>query len=630
MRTTIDQARELARCRYDVGYFVSNYCWLRHTACSFPIRFTPWTWQESLLYLWQAGRNTINNKSRQIGWSWTALAYTLWLLCFRRGAEIYLISYNEVKSKSLMRKLKFMFERLPDWLRPVVPSRGGDNKMHLAVRMRYHDEVRGAYEWADGFVSSLTTTGASGAGESATLVVADEVALWKERQDDEATWAALAPTTTHGGQLIITSTPRGCGGVFHRIWVESVSPMMNDALVDDFTPYDKWNRAAIEYYRDRDAFIPLKAHYSMCYHDDAWIEKCSRGMSDDKAHRIHEYFSLLKYDDDWRNRQAERMRLPAVMIMQEYGLTFDRPGNAIFDSASLNRCYKPPGRHPDIRLAIERSKRFFGGVDTAEGISKRTIYPDYNSAVVLNERAIQVYALHNRNSISEWAGTTERNPITDRVVEVKGDVLRVIEDFPGEWVIEKNGPGSTVINRVEPHVPVLTNVISMAMTGPTKSKLVNDLAYAIENGHVVITDYFTLECMRQYINLGNSRYGAAPGFFDDPVVAFMWAYWRYQYSTQRDLNLTLDLASDKTRRVIAINQEDDLTPEEAGVTRRGSGGLGPMPVPQQQEYVNGIAVLPSPILDRSFGGRGRQGDFHPRRRYYDDMHESRVRRPRRE
>ena len=621
---TPDQVKELARCSQDVGYFVRNYVWIRHPAFGFPIRFTPWHWQNGLMYLWQSGYNTISNKSRQIGWSWSALAYALWKLCFHRGSEIYLISYNDDKAKSLMRKLRYMFDRVPDWLRPQTPSRGGDSKSMLAVRMRYFDDALGSYTWADGFVSSLTTTGASGAGESATLVVADEVGLWKERQDDEATWAAVAPTTTHGGQLLVASTPRGYGGVFHRIWVESLSPLMNDGRVTDFSPLDVFNSESVDYYDGRDSFIPIKVHYSMCYHDEEWLQACCRDMPADRQLRIREYFEDKVYDRAWRDRQSERLKLHAALILQEYELLFDRPGNAVFDSGSLNKCYKPPGSNPEIQKAIDASKRFYGGVDTAEGISKTNRQPDYHSLTVLNDKAIQVYSDHNRNPISMWAGTTEVNPVTSKMVEVKGDVLKAIELFPGDWAIEKNGPGGMVINRVLPHLPRRTMMTPVMMTHYLKGRLVTELAYAIENGQTVITDYFTLECLRQYIGKGAGRYEAAPGFYDDPVVSFMLAYYMFQQGGSANWNMSGEAISDETKRAIAMKQDDDMTLEETGVMGR-SAGLAPMLTPDYDDETE-FAVGPSPVAP--FRGNGRSDGFRPGRRPRDErMLPSRLQRP---
>lgn len=618
---TTEQAEELARCRYDVGHFARNYCWIRHPAMTFPIRFTPWDWQEGLLYTWSLGHNTISNKSRQIGWSWTALSYALWKLVFQPSVEIYLISANEVKAKSLMRKLRYMFSRLPHWMRPAVPARGADSKTHLGVRLRYWDDSRQSYEWANGFVSSLTTTGASGAGESATLVVADEVGLWKERQDDEATWAAVAPTTTHGGQLIVASTPRGYGGVFHRIWVNSITPLMDEGIVTEFTPFDRWNVEAFEYYQNHTGFVPLKSHYSMCYHDEVWLEQCRRGMSDDKVNQIHDYFGGLVYDQAWRDKQAQEKQLHQSLMLQEYELVFDKPGGAVFDSASLTKCYMPPKRFPEVAKAIAESEHFFIGVDSAEGINKANREPDYNSITALNEKAIQVKAIHNRELTSEWAGTTDVNPITGHKVECKGTVLLFIEQhLPCEGFVEKQS-SQALYNRIEPHLPDEANIVIVHMTGELKRLLVKKTAYAIERGQLIVTNYFTLECMRQFISKGGGRYEAAPGFYDDPVISFMLAHHALELFGVYQVDLPALAATGE--RTIDLS-EDELTPEKAGLR---AAGIGPMMLPAREDVgamVTGRRQFPGSMPSRS------PFDVGPEReRMFDEhMRSPGVRRPR--
>ena len=84
--------------------------------------------------------------------------------------------------------------------------------------MKYFDESVGDDgEWVtgDGQVTSLTTTSTSGAGDSATVVLVDEMALMIERGHDAKVWAAIAPTTLHGGLLIMGSTPRQSIGQFY-------------------------------------------------------------------------------------------------------------------------------------------------------------------------------------------------------------------------------------------------------------------------------------------------------------------------------------------------------------------------------------------------------------------------------
>ncbi len=617
------QAREIYRCATDIGYFARNYCYIRHPAFTFPLRFTPWDWQLSHLYLWASRRNTIDLKTRQWSFSTMATIYANWVVNFAPGIEVYLLSQKEEKAISLLRKAAYVYDRLPDWMR-AEPIRGGRSKTRLGVAVRYWDDATRSYRHGESIINSLTTTSTSGAGESANLVICDEVALWKERMQDEIIWAAVAPTTTHGGQLVMGSTPRGYGGVFHRVWVESIAPLMNAGLVHDLMDHRLWNRRALEFYANRGGFIPQKIHYSMSYHNEEWIKECCRDMKPYAQRRIREYFGHIVYDTDWRDRQAEEKQLDSTMILQEYELYFDRPGDAAFDSEALTRAYKPPAQYPEVADLIKKSKRFFIGVDCAEGPTKQTRKPDYNSITALTERGVQAAAEHNRHSIKQWAGTTEVNPITGKIVEFKGDVLTFIEKYvPSDIWIEKQS-GQTTFNRVSPHAPSQARIQIEATTAQNKPMIVRDFSYGLENGFIIITDYFTLECCRQYINKGGGKYEAAPGFYDDPVMSIMMAFFLLSQHGYYTLNLTGESISDETRRIIGVDVVDDLSAEEAGFHM--GAAIGPEMSDEVPE--GSIAGMPSMLNDRPFRGQGRHGF----RRHFDDerqdMFTPRVRRPR--
>lgn len=1030
-----DQIRELYRCASDIGYFAQNYVWIRHPSLPFPIRFVPWRWQLALLYALAAGFNVWVLKSRQVGFSWCLAAWANWRKNFKPEVDGYYLSANLEKATSLMRKDQFVYDHLPAWIKATDLKMPRSRTTHH-VRMRYKDHRTQRLMWGESRTTSLTTTGVSGAGESASFIACDEVGLWKERQDDMPVWASIAPTVTHGGQIAGGSTPRGYGGVFHKVWVDAISPMMNDNVINDFMAYPQLNRTAIRYVYNNGGMLPFIAHYSMCYHDEEWIDTCCEGMSPAQQRQIREYFTGLVYDEAWRDRQARETGMPMSMVLQEYecvpgdtmieapsgignattvpassivegdivsthtgkhcrvkrvfrrkykgdlvniktvhnghsltltpehpvltlrypmcihtrvrngirepkqicyakehcegqcsvhesrretiyegmqlqwvaakdikkgdflmipsqiengfgsGVTvdlpafiniptvvdgacfkpdnkngrwierylrfdydfgklcgyylsegslganrrsvqfsfhakeegyisdvvriakrfsdnpdvrtssgsdkcrivtidsealahlldklfghgvgnkvvpvdlclssgedfvrglllgyfrgdgcssevakamiantasyqlaygiwrllhaigisasirkakepgdaeiagrqtrhgemwelkicavgglefkkilgrsvnfeqdgkvpvipegyilfkvssaglefydddvfnfwvegdnsyiangyvvhncdFSRPGDAAFDSEALQRCWLARDTQEFKKLARE-SRSFYGGVDTSIG-GTQTREPDYNSITFLNDRGVQVYADHNRHPISEWAGTTENNPITGESFEIKGDVLRAIEaHLPCKVVVEQQGRGGSVFNRIYPHRPSRAEIYEIMMNSPIKSRMVSDFALAIESGAVVITDYFTLECLRQFIHKGGGKYEAAPGFYDDPVISILWAYYMLKQSGYYNLNLGA-MADRDSKRVIGVTKEEDMAPDRAKILREGGeGSRGPMILREDPGDPSGpmVAGVPSVLSGDTFSPRGRPG-----------------------
>lgn len=568
---TEEQHAEVTRCEMSAAYFTKRYSWFQHPVLG-PVRHIPWDWQEAHLNLWQAWRPTQTLKCRQMGFSITGMSFLAWMGNFRPHINVLLLSQKEEKAKNLLEKLVFIHDRIPDWMR----TRARPSKGHLEMSMKYWDDTVGKWRDGGGSFTSLTTTGQSGAGETATVVFVDEFALMAERGIDRNVWAAIGPTIIHGGLIITGSTPRGSAGQFYFNWNKSIQPLIDKGIVtplpspgkknEGIMTWREWLRAVLAHARDNPKdvpTVPMAIHYSMCYHDERWIQDATRGLSDADAARVRDHFEGFVYDEEWVRGIAEQLKFSSSQVDQEFELQFDRPGGQVFAPSSLTASFVPAGSLTAQELA-GASERFFVGVDTAEGITGTNDEPDYNSLVVLNQSGVQVAGVHNRETLDEWAGRTEVH--AGKKIEIEGTVLRTVRDYtPCTLIVEKNGPGTTVLNRIENLLP--DDVVSMAMfMGPTnKPSLVGQtkLAFASEqlivvnarpNTHrsIVVTDYFTLLCLRHYIKVG-AKYTAAAGFFDDPVVALMWAYYGLQ---MQDVFNTQGVAQggDRRRRGVHVRE----------------------------------------------------------------------------
>ena len=128
-------------------------------------------------------------KSRQTGASWLLAAYALWMVLFRTGALVLLLSQGEEESKVLLAKCRFIYERLP---LPLKVPLGTDSRQELTF-----PNMASA-------IRALPSTDKAGRSATASLVIMDE-ADFHEHLD--ANYAAVKPTIDdHGGQLIVVST----------------------------------------------------------------------------------------------------------------------------------------------------------------------------------------------------------------------------------------------------------------------------------------------------------------------------------------------------------------------------------------------------------------------------------------
>jgi len=139
-------------------------------------------------------------KGRQLGLSWLVAAYGLWRAIFFPGAVILLMSQGQTEAQELLSKLKFIYNNLPDDLKPRVTK---DNE--------------GTFEFGsiNSSVHALPSTEKAGSGFTASLVICDEHA---KHPYAAANYAALEPTINAGAQFISVSTANGIGNFFHNLY----------------------------------------------------------------------------------------------------------------------------------------------------------------------------------------------------------------------------------------------------------------------------------------------------------------------------------------------------------------------------------------------------------------------------
>lgn len=180
-------------------------------------------------------------KARQLGISWLVCGYVLWLCLFRRGRSVLMFSRGLLEANELVRRVRVMYQRLPDWLRATLPRLVVDNTQVLA--------------WSNGSrVQSLAATENAGRSFTASLVVMDEFAFleWPQRL-----YTATKPTIDAGGQLVCLSTANGAQGLFYDLWQRAEK--QQGEFVPVFLPWHVRPDRDVAWYRrvQADAVDPL-------------------------------------------------------------------------------------------------------------------------------------------------------------------------------------------------------------------------------------------------------------------------------------------------------------------------------------------------------------------------------------
>ncbi len=194
-----DQIAEIKKCGLEPIYFIKKYVRISHPTKG-PIPFQTYPYQEDCVNDFQQHRLVICNKSRQLGLSTVAAAYSLWLALFRREKNVLVIATKLETAKLFLRKVKGMFDSLPEWL--VMPTLTGESVKEL--------------KFSNGsVVKAIPTSQDAGRGEAVSLLIVDEAA---HIDDFDELWTGLLPMLSTGGNCILISSPKGVGNQFYNIW----------------------------------------------------------------------------------------------------------------------------------------------------------------------------------------------------------------------------------------------------------------------------------------------------------------------------------------------------------------------------------------------------------------------------
>jgi DNA-directed RNA polymerase subunit L len=155
----------------------------------------------------------------------TVAAYLLHQAVFQEEFRIAVLSNKAASSKSILSKIKRMFEELPHFLKPGVEEW---NKESILLSN-------------GNLLQSASTNSSSIRGESLNIVYLDEFA---HVQNGEEFFASTYPVITSGEttKVIITSTPKGMN-LFYKLWAEA-ERKLNHFVPVKFLWYDHPKRDA--------------------------------------------------------------------------------------------------------------------------------------------------------------------------------------------------------------------------------------------------------------------------------------------------------------------------------------------------------------------------------------------------
>ena len=284
---------EYLKCAADVAYFTHNFCVIDdaqgHGDGSGVMPFALWPAQVGVLWKFQSVKLLIVLKARQLGISWLACAYALWLCLFQNGKVVLIFSKGQKESIELVRRVQAMYNRLPPWLLDACPKLTKNNTEELA--------------WSNGSrVTSFPANKSAGRSYTGSLAILDEAAYLEYASD---VYDGLKPTIDAGGQLLVISTANYIGNLFHRLWTAAKAGLNNFETV--FLPW--WSRPG----RD----------LSWRGRQDVEMSDPSKAPQEYPANPTEAFIASgrVRFSSAWISAQSENVREPLDEVSLPAGLS---------------------------------------------------------------------------------------------------------------------------------------------------------------------------------------------------------------------------------------------------------------------------------------------------------------------
>jgi len=195
--------QEIIKCITHPDYYISNHCKIEVTGKGL-MPFKLYNYQKQALKSYIDSDSVFILKSRQMGFTTLAAAYSLWY-SLRQGNNVLFLSKKEEDAMDILRKVKIMYENLPKELKVEIISSN-------ATTLEFANKNR---------IQSLPATERSGAGKTASLIIMDEFSAFPSAKGEiagENVWTSIYPTLSTGGRVIVQSTPKGMGNKFYNLW----------------------------------------------------------------------------------------------------------------------------------------------------------------------------------------------------------------------------------------------------------------------------------------------------------------------------------------------------------------------------------------------------------------------------
>lgn len=220
---TIEQLRELKKCRDDIQYFAEKYFYIINIDQG-KIRIPLYEYQKEALDHIEDNRFSIFCQSRQSGKSTTITISILHYILFNSNKRVALLGNKAAQSREILGRIKLAYEMLPMWLKHGVKIWN-----------------KGSIEIENGCsIIAAATSSSSIRGEAIAFLLIDEAAFVENWEDF---YTSTYPTIASGkeSRVVLVSTANGMNH-FYKMWEDAQRhKRTGDNTVSEYMPFEvKW------------------------------------------------------------------------------------------------------------------------------------------------------------------------------------------------------------------------------------------------------------------------------------------------------------------------------------------------------------------------------------------------------
>ena len=458
---------ELLKKLKDPKFYLENLCKIKGKTPGL-VPFILNEAQKDLFNTIKKENRVIILKARQIGFSTAVVGWLYHKTIMTPGTNTAIIGYNTPLTAELLDKVKTFWKTTPEELRPAI---------------QYNSKSEISFPKIDSKIIVLPSTENVGRGYTLHNVLCTELSAWDKAEDKMMSLEASVPID---GKIIIESTPRGQGNLYHRMYVSE-----NDYVKKE---YGWW-----------------------------W------GYTEEEIETI-----------------KRRMNNP-MRFAQEYGLEFLASGRSVFDQLMIRKQRRNILNLGDknnewtvveddgLRLyaKVDPEVSYIFGVDTSEGVEGG----DYSTVTVFNRM--------NGEEVAFFKGLIEPDKLAQRlnvwgrkfnnalmVVEVNNHgltTLTVLKQLLYPTLYFRMAQFETIGMRY-------SDRLGWKTTKLTRPLMIDDLAQAIREGLLTIHSKETLDEMTTFIYDKHNNMIAASGTHDDCIFSAAIAYQGFKVCWDKPLD----------------------------------------------------------------------------------------------